>query len=51
MELRDTIASALVEGNALNSVTDRQKQEMYEALVLFTGLALASYQEGKNRQS
>lgn len=47
LELRDTIAAALVEGNALNSATDRQKQEMYEALVLYTGLALASYEEGK----
>lgn len=48
LELRDTIASILVEGNALNGVGDRQKQEMYEALVLYTGLALASYQEGKS---
>jgi tRNA_anti-like len=47
LELRDTIAQALVEGNALNGVTDRQKQEMYEALVLYTGFALAAYQEGK----
>ena len=47
MELRDTIAEALVEGNAFSSVTDRQKQEMYETLVLFTGFALAVYQEGK----
>ncbi len=47
LELRDTIAEALVEGNALSSMTDRKKQEMYEALVLFTGLALATYQEGK----
>jgi len=47
VELRDTIAEALVEGNALNSVTDRQKQEMYETLVLFTGFALAVYEEGK----
>ena len=47
MELRDTIAEALVEGNALSSVSDRQKQEMYETLVLFTGFALAVYQEGK----
>jgi hypothetical protein len=47
MELRDTIASALVEGNALNGVTDRQKQEMYETLVLYTGLALAGYTEAK----
>jgi len=47
MDLRDTIASALLEGNAFNGVSDRQKQEMYEALVLFTGFALAAYQEGK----
>lgn len=47
MDLRDTIASALVEGNAFNGVSDRQKQEMYETLVLFTGFALAAYQEGK----
>jgi len=48
VELRDTIAEALVEGNGLNGVTDRQKQEMYEALVLYTGVALVTYQEGKN---
>lgn len=47
VELRDTIAEALVESNALSSMSDRKKQEMYEALVLFTGLALVSYQEGK----
>lgn len=48
VELRNTIAQALSEGNALSSLNDRQKQEMYETLVLFTGLALASYQEGKD---
>jgi tRNA_anti-like len=47
MELRDVIAETLVEGNALNGVSDRQKQEMYETLVIFTGFALATYQEGK----
>jgi len=47
MELRDTIAAALVEGNAFSNVSDRQKQEIYETLVLFTGFALAVYQEGK----
>src|SRR6266478_4405203 len=47
VELRDTIAEALVEGNALNGVTDKQKQEMYETLVLYAGFALATYQEGK----
>jgi len=46
MELRDTIAEALVEANALKGVTDLEKQEMYETLVLFTGFALAVYQEG-----
>ncbi|HEX8069318.1 MAG TPA: DUF6683 family protein [Pyrinomonadaceae bacterium] len=48
LELRDTIASILVEGNALNGVGDRKKQEIYEALVIYTGLALATYQEGKS---
>jgi hypothetical protein len=47
VELRNAIAEALVEDNALNGVTDRQKQEMYETLVLFTGFALAVYEEGK----
>jgi hypothetical protein len=47
VELRDTIAQALSEGNALGSMNDRQKQEMYETLVLFTGFALAVYEEGK----
>lgn len=47
VELRDTIAEALGEGNALSGVTDRQKQEMYETLVLFTGFTLAVYEEGK----
>jgi len=46
IELRNTIAEALVEANALKGVTDREKQEMYETLVLFTGFALAVYQEG-----
>src|SRR5205807_4616461 len=47
IELRSTIADALIENKALNGVTDRQKQEMYETLVIFTGFALATYQEGK----
>ncbi len=47
LELRETIAEALVEGKALSGVSDLQKQEMYETLVLFTGFALAAYQEGK----
>ena len=47
MELRDAITEALVEGKALNGVSDRQKQEMYETLVIFTGFTLATYQEGK----
>lgn len=46
VELRDTIAKALSEGKTLSSMSDRQKQEMYETLVLFTGFALAVYEEG-----
>jgi hypothetical protein len=47
VELRDTIAAALADGNALSSMSDRQKQEMYETLVLFTGFTLATYEDGK----
>jgi len=47
VELRNIIAEALVEANALNGVTDRKKQEMYETLVLCTGFTLAVYEEGK----
>ncbi len=47
MELRDVIANALVEADALNGVTDRQKQEMYETLILYAGLARAGYREAK----
>jgi hypothetical protein len=47
LELRETIAEALVNGKAFSGVNDRQKQEMYESLVLFTGFALAAYEEGK----
>jgi len=47
VELRDLIAEALAEGNALSSMSDRKKQEMYETLVLFTGFTLATYEEGK----
>jgi uncharacterized protein DUF6683/putative nucleic acid binding protein len=47
MELRDVIANALVEADALNGVNDRQKQEMYETLVLYAGLARAGYREAK----
>src|SRR5437763_1882177 len=47
VELRDTIAGALVENNAMNGVTDRQNQEMYETLVIFTGYGLAAYEGGQ----
>ncbi|HEV7475639.1 MAG TPA: DUF6683 family protein [Pyrinomonadaceae bacterium] len=47
LELRETIAEALLEGGGFKGVTDRQKQEMYEALVIYTGFALAAYEEGK----
>ena len=49
LELRETIAEALLQAGAFNGVTDHKKQEMYETLVLFTGFALAAYQEGKQQ--
>jgi uncharacterized protein DUF6683/putative nucleic acid binding protein len=49
LELRETIAEALLQAGAFNGVTDRKKQEMYETLVLFTGFALAAYEEGKQQ--
>ena len=47
VNLRNMIAGALAEGGALNNTTDRQKQEMYEALVAYTGITQFGYEQGK----
>ena len=47
LDLRNTIAGALVEGGAFEGVTDHQKQEMYETLVSLAGLTDVWYQQAK----
>jgi len=46
INLRNTIADALVSSGALNNLTDRQKQEMYETLVAYTGITQYGYEQG-----
>ncbi len=48
MEIRDALAELAVEGGAFASMTDRQKQELYETAVISTMLAKAGYEEAKN---
>jgi hypothetical protein len=43
-DLRQMIADTLLEADAMNGVSDVQKQEMAETLVLYTGLAGWGYQ-------
>jgi len=38
-DLRQMVADTLLEADAMNGVSDRQKQEMAETLILYTGLA------------
>lgn len=47
IELRDAIAQVFYETNALKGVTDAKKQEMYETLIIFAGVAYASFLEAK----
>jgi hypothetical protein len=45
VNLRNTIADALLSTGALGSVTDQQKQKFYEGLVAYTGLTQYIYEE------
>ena len=47
VNLRNSFASALSSGGGFASATDRQKQEMYETLVIYTGLTQFFYDQGK----
>ena len=47
MEIRDAMAELMVEDATLGSMTDRQKQVLYEKLVISTMLAKAGYEEAK----
>jgi hypothetical protein len=47
MEIRDAMAELMVEDGTLASMTDRQKQVLYEKLVISTMLAKAGYEEAQ----
>lgn len=47
MEIRDALAELMVEDNTFVSMADRQKQELYENLVISTMLAKLGYEEAK----
>jgi hypothetical protein len=47
MEIRDAMAELMAEDGTFASMTDRQKQELYENLVISTMLAKVGYEEAK----
>jgi len=47
LELGDTIGELMAENNVFGRTTDRQKQEMYETMVIFTMLVQAGSSEAK----
>jgi hypothetical protein len=47
MEIRDAMAELMAEDGTFTSMTDRQKQELYENLVISTMLAKVGYEEAK----
>jgi hypothetical protein len=47
MEIRDALAELAAEDGTFASMTDRQKQELYENLVISTMLAKVGYEEAK----
>jgi uncharacterized protein DUF6683 len=47
VNLRNNFASAIAASGGLGNATDRQKQEMYETLVAYTGLTQFIYEQGR----
>ncbi|MBZ5527112.1 MAG: OB-fold putative lipoprotein [Acidobacteriia bacterium] len=47
MDLRNMIARGMAEEGILRNASDRQKQEMWETLVAYTGLTLFGYEQAK----
>ncbi|HEX3100465.1 MAG TPA: DUF6683 family protein, partial [Pyrinomonadaceae bacterium] len=47
VDLRNAIAGALISSGGLTNMTDRQKQEMYEALVAYTGITQFGYEQAR----
>ncbi len=49
MEIRDALAELMAEGGTLAGMSDRQKQVLYEKLVISTLLAKAGYENSKEK--
>ncbi len=49
MEIRDAMAELAVEAGTFTKMTDRQKQVLYEKLVISTMLAKAGYEDAKDK--
>jgi hypothetical protein len=47
MTLRDIIAEAMAENSQLAAMTDRDKQELYEVMIIYTLFTQGSYDEAK----
>ena len=47
LELGDAIGELMAEDNVFGGITDKQKQEMYESMVIFTMLVQAGSNEAK----
>ena len=47
LEIADAIGELMAEDNVFGGITDRQKQEMYESMVIFTMLVQAGAMEAK----
>ena len=51
VDLRNKIADAVISSGAISSLSDRQKQEMYETLVAYTGITQYGYEQGVQAQN
>jgi hypothetical protein len=51
VNLRNMIADALAAGGGLGNANDRQKQEMYETLVAYTGITQYGYEEARQARN
>ncbi|HTG92569.1 MAG TPA: DUF6683 family protein, partial [Pyrinomonadaceae bacterium] len=49
LELGDAIGELMAEDNVFGGITDKQKQEMYESMVIFTMLVQAGSNEAKQK--
>ncbi|MBA2525646.1 MAG: hypothetical protein H0V18_07685 [Pyrinomonadaceae bacterium] len=50
LEIGDAIGELMAEDNVFGGITDKQKQEMYESMVIFTMLVQAGANEAKTKR-